>query len=246
MSQQKSGSTKSEMRLGCLAASVAALLAVAPSAYADAPGRGLTGPFEIAFMELTIDHHFAALRITELAAGSDPQRDAAVSPGEGTSPTPGFAPTRAKATLDDLKSLARRNNRMQREEILTLQTFLREWYGINYQPRVRGESRPLINLLENTPPGKQFDHKFYEVLSRHHFMLFEPLNGCLTGSELRHFDLRRACNGMWHSQTADIDEMRHELEHHFNIVDYQPFRDEQPLEMEGGSPDGWHSGPESK
>ena len=36
--------------------------------WADQPGRGLTGPFEVELMKLTIDHHFTAMRMTELAA----------------------------------------------------------------------------------------------------------------------------------------------------------------------------------
>lgn len=83
---------------------------------ANQPGDGLTAPFEVQFMQMTIDHHLAALRMTELAAGTDPNRDAAIQAQEGTAPTPGFAPVQAKATLDDLNSLARRNNRMQREQ----------------------------------------------------------------------------------------------------------------------------------
>jgi len=38
------------------------------------PGRGLTRDFEIQFIENTIDRHFSALRMTELAAGTPPQR----------------------------------------------------------------------------------------------------------------------------------------------------------------------------
>jgi uncharacterized protein (DUF305 family) len=110
------------------------------SALADSPGHGLTARFEVEFMQMTIDHHFAALRMTELAAGTDMQRNPEISDSEGTSPTNGFAATPAKATPDDLKSMARRNNRMQREEIMTLQGFLKDWYGIQYQPRVRDDS----------------------------------------------------------------------------------------------------------
>jgi hypothetical protein len=181
-------------------------------------------------MELAIDHHFAALRITELAAGTDVQRTEAISASEGTSPTPGFAVTKAKATLDDLKSLARRNNRMQREEIMMLQTFLLKWYRITHQPKIRPESQTMINLLERAQPGDDFNRTFFEVLSRHHFALLQPLNGCLTGSELEHFDLRRGCSDMWHSQTSDIDQMRHELAKHYGIVDYQPFNGESLLQ----------------
>lgn len=196
------------------------------------PGRGLTAQFEVQFMKLTIDHHFAALRATELAAGTDAQRDAALSPSEGTSPTPGFSSTPAKADLDDLRSLARRNNRMQREEIMALQSFLRDWYGINYQPKISSSAQAMLDLLESAQAGKDFDHKFLEVFSRHHFTLMDPVNHCLSGAELLHPDLHRLCQDMWHSQTSDIDQMRRELARHFGIVDYQPFKD----------PRGQHSG----
>lgn len=193
-------------------------------------------------MRMTIDHHFAALRITELAAGTDVQRNADISPLEGTSPTPGFAPTPAKATLDDLKSLARRNNRMQREEILTLQDFLKDWYGIQHHPSVPESARPMIEILERAQPGAEFNHAFYEVFSRHHYELMEPVNACMTGTDLAHEELRKECRNMWHGQISDIDMMRHELRKHFGIVDYQPFSALQPLRGSGGSPRGEHSG----
>jgi hypothetical protein len=94
---------------------------------ADGPGRGLTAQFEMDFLKFTIDHHFGALRATELAAGTDTKRNAEISPKEGTSPSPEYPSTAAKALLDEVKSLARRNNRLQREEILTAQALLREW-----------------------------------------------------------------------------------------------------------------------
>jgi hypothetical protein len=69
------------------------LLTAATTARADAPGRGLTAPFEVAFLKMAIDHHFAALRVTGLAAGTDATRDPELSPEEGTSPTPDSEPT---------------------------------------------------------------------------------------------------------------------------------------------------------
>lgn len=219
-----------------------ALAALQLPAHADSPGQGLTARFEVEFMQMTVDHHFAALRMTELAVGTDIQRDADISPIEGTSPTPGYAATPAKATLDDLKSLARRNNRMQREEIMTMRRFLREWYGVDYLPRVREESRAMIAILERARPGADFNHAFYETFSRHHYALMEPVNACMTGTDLMHYPLRNECRAMWHGQIMDIDMMRHELKKHFGIADYQPFRGLEPLRGSNGSPRGNHSG----
>jgi hypothetical protein len=80
----------------------------------------------------------------------------------------------------------------------------------------------MIDVLENAQAGDEFNRVFLEQFSRPHFTLLEPLNRCLTGSELRHFDLRRFCKQMWHSHMSDIDKMRREFERHFNIVDFQP------------------------
>ena len=198
------------------------------------PGRGLTKDFEVQFMESTIDHHFSALRITELAAGTAPQRISTISPTDGVAQTPGYSPTQAKAALDDLKSLARQANRTQREEILMLQSFLRDWYGISYQPSVTPDGQAEIAVLEQAAAGKQFDKKFFTTFSHHHYTLLDPLNQCITGSDLLHPDLISLCNQMWHTQTAQITTMRRELARHYAIVDYQPFQ----------APSGQHTAPE--
>ena len=189
---------------------------------ADGPGRGLTATFEIDFLKFTIDHHFGALRVTELAAGTDTKRNAEISPTEGTSPSPEYPSTAAKALLDEVQSLARRNNRMQREEILTAQAFLREWYGITYEPRLTDDAVEAIERLEGTEAGKAFDVEFMEIFSRHHFMIVQAATACLVASELRHHALRRLCRGFLENQVNDIDEMRHLLCEPYGICDYQP------------------------
>src|SRR6476661_3632020 len=63
------------------------LALVASPASADGPGRGHTANFEKAYLQFIIDHHYSALRMTELAAGTDLQRDTAIdNPQEGTAP----------------------------------------------------------------------------------------------------------------------------------------------------------------
>ncbi len=202
------------------------LLALAPApAVAERPGRGLTGPFEIEFLRSIIDHHFSALRMTELATGTDERRDAEISPDEGTSPTPGFEESGAKAELDEVKSLARRNNRGQREEILVAQRLLQEWYGIRHEPRVPESAQPAIALLERASSGADFDQEFLQVFSRHHFVATERATECLVGWELRHDELRRYCGSILQAQLTDIDDMRHLLCARFDVCGYQPFGD---------------------
>jgi uncharacterized protein (DUF305 family) len=198
---------------------------------ADEPGRGLTARFEVRYLQFIIDHHFVALRMTDLAAGTDAERNAEILATEGTSPSPDFSPTEAKASLNELKSLARRNNRMQREEILTAQQFLREWYGIEYTPQLTPENQQAIALLEGIQAGSPFDIEFMEIFSRHHYDAATRSVQCLVASELTHKDLERYCRGIVNAQLQDIDEMRHLLCNAYSICDYRPF----------GGPEGRHS-----
>jgi uncharacterized protein (DUF305 family) len=212
--------TRSKLALTALAA-VGACVITWP-AHAEEPGRGLTARFEIAYLKMIADHHLSALRMTELAAGTDMTRDAAISPEEGTSPSPHFAPVQAKAQSPELKSMARRNNRMQREEILTALSFLHDWYGIQYQPRIDRRGQAQIALLERTQPGERFDHTFMEVLSRHHYLALAPSVKCQVSIELEHHMLQRYCSGIVHGQINDISDMREMLCRDFSICDYQP------------------------
>ncbi|MGE3740769.1 MAG: DUF305 domain-containing protein [Geminicoccaceae bacterium] len=219
-----------------------ALLVVAPlSALADQPPRP-DRSVRVELLKLSIDHHCTAMRMTELLAGTDPKRDAAIPPTEGTAPTHGFGATQVDASLNDLRPLMRRDNRMQREEIVTLQTCLREWYGIAYEPQLWPDGAELIRRLAQSGRGDAFEHVFLETFHRYHRTLLRPLDGCLTGSDPAHHDLRRLCSQMWHGQTADIEEMRQELERHFAIADFWSLPDAQPLGSMDGPPRSQHDG----
>jgi uncharacterized protein (DUF305 family) len=192
-------------------------------AQADAPGRGQTGAFEVSYLKFIIDHHYSALRMTELAAGTDAARDAPISPSEGTSPTPKSQATPPKAQLEMIKSMSRSANRMQREEILTAQRFLSDWYGIRYEPRLRSNGRQMIMTLERTAAGSEFDRTFLQLFSRHHYVAIGPTVQCVTGADVNHIDLERYCRSIVDTQTFEIDEMRHLLCKQFSICDFQPF-----------------------
>ncbi len=187
------------------------------------PGRGLARDFEINYLTFIINHHFAALRMTELNAGTQqtaPTPD--ISPNDNITPSPNFAPTQAKATLPELKSLARRANRTQREEILEAQRLLREFYGMEHQPRISPENQQRIDILERTPPGEAFNANFIEVFSRHHYTATTRSSACIVASDVKHIDLERYCQGIVAGQLRQIDIMRHLLCSEYQICDYQP------------------------
>ncbi|MDQ9172485.1 hypothetical protein Q8A64_18970 [Oxalobacteraceae bacterium R-40] len=139
-------------------------------AHADGPGRGRSAQFEKDYLTFIINHHFSALRMTELTAGTDVQRDAAVNnPEEGTAPTPDFPATPAKASSDEIKSMARMANRMQREEIAKAQRFLRDWYGVNHTPQLTQQAQQQIQALTQAGTGNAFE-------GRPGLRLFSPKN----------------------------------------------------------------------
>jgi uncharacterized protein (DUF305 family) len=181
--------TRALVSRGCLATATVALLLPAQAVHAQesTPGRGLTAAFEVDFLKSMIDHHYSALRMSELAAGTDTTRNAELGRyGEGTSPTPGTAATPAKALSGSIRSVAREENWVQREEIGKAQMFLTMWYGQTHEPRLTDMGRQQIQLLESTPAGAEFDHAFLEALARHHYMAVTMATDCLVASDIKH------------------------------------------------------------
>lgn len=207
-----------------LSTSVLALsaLAITP-AQAEGPGRGDTAQFERDYLTFIIDHHYSALRMTELAAGTDAQRDPAVeNPQEGTSPTPGTAATAPKAGMEDIKSMARMGNRMQREEIAKAQMFLRNWYGASHTPALSPEAQQMIQQLEQAPAGAQFEQTFLQLFSNHHYQAVNRSVECQVKSDNDHHQLKEYCEGIVHSQVMGINDMREMLCKQFSICFFQP------------------------
>lgn len=188
---------------------------------ADTPGRGRTAAFEVSYLQFIINHHASAMRMTELAAGTDATRDAALDPNEGTAPTSGFPTTSAKSRLNEIKSMARSANRSQREEIARAQRMLKEWYGLEWRPVISPEGQQMIDMLERVAPGQDFDRVFLTVFSQHHYGALKPSVDCQINRELEHDDLDRYCRGIVHAQISQIIDMRALLCREFSVCDLQ-------------------------
>jgi len=191
------------------------------------PGRGITSNTEQQYLKFIIDHHYSALRMTELAAGTDTGRSQEIGPAEGVAPSPEFAATPAKAQLAPIKSLARRENQVQREEILSALDLLQKNYGMQYTPQIPSSARSAIQTLEAAAPGEAFDRAFLKGFSMHHFLAVEQSQRCLAGREANHQPLRRYCQGIVDGQTLQIEEMRELLCEVYAECDFQPQRTEQ-------------------
>ena len=206
-----------------IAATAASTLLLSSAASANGPGERKTARFERNYLAFIIDHHYSALRMTELATGSDRVRDPAiVNPDEGTTPTPGYAEGIPKAAAEEIRSMSRQANRGQREEIAKAQRMLREWYGVTHVPRLAPSGMQMIQMLERTPAGRQFDEQFLKVFSSHHFAALSPSIECQVKSDLSHDGLRRYCDNIVTMQKNSINDMREMLCTQFRDCDFVP------------------------
>lgn len=191
----------------------AAFLAILPVAVLAAPILPVPGYVnDVNFLEFTIDHHFGALRMTELAAGTN-----VVGPTSGFAGSPEtFPPTPPKGTDPVVLSVATTANAAQRQEILEIQGFLQTYYGISdYPPIVLPDSRAMIDKLTQAAPGDPFNIAFLELFSQHHATLLGPARECVARSP--HPDIRALCSNMIASQTREIAEMQAELRDVYGI-----------------------------
>ena len=168
---------------------------------------------EVQYLEFTNDHHYSALRITELAAGT-----AAVGSSSNVAGSPDvFAATPAKGTNPVVLETATMANAGQRTEIAEAQGFLRDYYGIDYAPRLRPFGAPLIAALDQAAAGDPFNVAYLEVFSGHHESLLPPSWACTAAAP--HEDVRAYCAGIVEMQARQIEEMRTELRETYGITD---------------------------
>jgi uncharacterized protein (DUF305 family) len=201
--------------VACLASSGAI------NANAEEPGTGKTAQFEVHYLTMMIDHHYSALRMTELAAGTEMDITARISPHDRVHPSPGFNATEPHAVLLDIKSMSRSANRMQREEILTAQKMLKDWYGMEHEPRLSMQAHKDIAKLDALQ-GADFDKAFLVTFARHHYQAAESSLQCLVSRDLEHHDLHRYCENILNAQVNEIDHMRDLACKHYQLCDTQP------------------------
>jgi uncharacterized protein (DUF305 family) len=142
---------------------------------------------------------------------------------EGTAPTPGYEATKGKAELERLRSLARRNDRVQRKQILAAQRMLRAWHGAEHEPRLTSAGRQGVAILERTSSGEAFDQAFIEVFARHHSTALQSSTQCLAGRDPAHTELAGYRRGIVEARLEDIDQLRHTDCDAYDVCDYQPF-----------------------
>ena len=124
----------------------------APASAADQAALGTAAPrrstakFEIDYMTFSIDHHTAGIEMAELCID------------------------RAEHAV--LIALCEQSLVSQREEIATLQEWLRDWYGISYEGTVPQSAREDLRRLAQLD-GEEFEDDFLTEFSKHHLRIIK-------------------------------------------------------------------------
>ena len=164
--------------LFALATAAGIFTAASSPARADGPAPDkATAKFEIRFMQDMIDHHQMAVMMAEQCV--------------------------AKAVHEDLRTLCQNIITTQTREIQEMQSWLRDWYGISYEPRVKdgGQMKKLSSLF-----GAEFEIEFMRMMIEHHLKAIKEASAC--AERAYHEELRELCENIITTQAAEIEQMR--------------------------------------
>ena len=131
--------------------------------------------FEIKFRQDMIDHHHMAIMMAELCL--------------------------QKAVHGDLRALCTDIIAAQRAEIEQMQSWLRSWYGISYQPQMKpGDMKQMEKLA--ALDGAEFEIAFMEMMIKHHAKAVKEGEHCL--DKAYHAELKQLCQNIVETQTQEI------------------------------------------
>ena len=158
---------------------VAVTLSVA-AAVADAPApKRAQRQFEIGFMKDMIDHHNMAVEMAELCLD--------------------------RAVHEKLEDLCHDVIEAQSAEIELMQSWLDDWYGISYEPRMSREMRKQLPELAQLE-GEEFETEFMMMMIEHHATAINEAEDCV--DRAIHEELVELCENIIRSQSRESRVMR--------------------------------------
>lgn len=159
---------------------ILAVLSLSTSALAEGPAPERDQRrFEINFLTEMIDHHFGGVKLAELCEG--------------------------RTVHAELQELCDQVKEAQSEEIVTMQGWLKEWYGMTHEPEVDRKTQRQIKALSKLT-GEEFEKAFMAVLIPHHIMAGKMALDCL--EEAYHAEMLNMCAMMLGNQGNEVALMR--------------------------------------
>ena len=146
--------------------------------------------FEIRFLTEMIDHHYGAVKLSELCAGRT-----------------------VHAELQEMCDSIKTN---QTQEIEMMRSWLREWYGQDHAPELDRRTQKQIEYLSSRT-GAEFEKAFMAIMIRHHSMAAHMAVDCL--NEAYHPEMLNMCAMMLGMQGDEIAQLRIWLQQWYGIND---------------------------
>jgi len=159
-------------------------------AHAPAPTRDAQR-FETKFLADMIDHHAMAVMMSELCE--------------------------TRAVHPELLALCARIHETQMEEIVTMQLWLSDWYGIEHDPQMTPGMRQHMDKLAALT-GAEFEVEFMKMMIRHHGKAVVMARQCQ--QKAYHPELKALCETIETTQTAEIELMGSWLAEWYGIRNY--------------------------
>lgn len=147
--------------------------------------------FEVRFLTEMIDHHSMAVMMSDLCL--------------------------ERAVHPQLIELCHRMREAQLEEIVTMQTWLKEWYGIEHEPEMNPGMMIQMRKLASMS-GAEFETEFMKMMIRHHWLAIVQAEGCQ--DRAYHPELIELCGMMESAQRAEIALMGSWLCDWYGICNY--------------------------
>jgi uncharacterized protein (DUF305 family) len=184
---------------------------------AGAPAPDEAARFDVRYLQETIDHHQMAIDMAELAVD--------------------------RVINDDLRSLAQNIIETQTEERETMQTWLKDWYGFEFEPEMNpGEERMLKEM--SIMRGAQFEIDFMRQMTMHHMAGINDAVPCT--AEAGHVELKELCGNIASAQMREAEQMRQWLRDRYktgvDMIGVSPDADNNSIpngSFERGNFTGW-------
>jgi len=162
-----------------VALALTALLAASTPALADGPApTKQAARYEISFMEDMIDHHYMAVMMAEICLD--------------------------RATHTQLEELCQQIITTQSAEIEQMQSWLEDWYGIEYEPQMSRQMQQDLQALAELS-GAKFEVAFLTMMVEHHEVAVREGERCV--DRAYHESLISLCEDIVKAQSAEIELM---------------------------------------
>jgi uncharacterized protein (DUF305 family) len=134
--------------------------------------------YEQRFMMSMIDHHQMAIEMAEVCL--------------------------AKAVHAELRQMCEQIIAAQSQEIEQMQTWLSDWYGVDYEPQMKPGDRQMLERLASSS-GAEFEIAFMEMTIKHHERAIREGEQCL--KKAYHAELIELCHDIIEAQSAEIAQL---------------------------------------